>query len=382
MLFRSSKDASGAPSANTVDSLGKGVFMVDAESGKLLWSLTPAATSGVNTQFNGIVDSIPSRIGVLDSDSDGLIDRLYMGDTGGNIWRVDMPGENPFDSSPWTAFKLAELGGITDEDDRRFFSEPSIVRTFITDTLRTEIVDEDGKATGEFRITSQEKPYDAVLIGSGDRSTPTAVDTKDKFYMVKDENINTASFLVGATAPAPVIPPVVKPDMLYNFTDNPFGAFVAPLSASQKSALETLEINVSLKSGWYYDYTSAGEKGTAEAIVIDGVAYFTSFVPGAISGENTCSLIDGSGFLYAIDMYQGKTVYNWRKAFTTVGLPDTPTLIVTTDPELNPNPDEDPDNPQPGVEAATIKLLTGGQVVDLDISLTTSQGYLFIKEDP
>ena len=377
-----SKDASGAPDADDKDSVGKGVYMVDAESGTLLWSLTPAATTGVNTQFSGITDSIPSRIETFDSDSDGLIDRLYFGDTGGNVWRVDMPGANPFDSSPWTVFKLAELGGITNETDRRFFSVPSVVSTYFTETLKTEILDEDGQSTGEFRITSQEKPYEAILIGSGDRSTPTASDTKDKFFMIKDENINTTSFLSEATAPAMEIPPVIKADMLYDFTGNPFGSFVAPLSASEKATLEDLEIKVSLKSGWYYDYTSAGEKSTAEAIVINGVAYFTSFVPGAVNDQNSCSLIDGSGFLYAIDMYKGKTVYNWRKAFTTVGLPDTPTLIVTTDPQLTPNPDEDPDEPQPGVEAATIKLLTGGQVVDLDISLTTSQGYLFIKEDP
>jgi type IV pilus assembly protein PilY1 len=379
-----SKDASGAPAVDAVDSLGKGVFMVDAETGTLLWSLTPDATSAVNTQFVGITDSIPSRIGVLDSDSDGLIDRFYVGDTGGNVWRVDMPGDNPFDSStPWSAFKLAELGGITNEIDRRFFSEPSIARTFITDTLKTAVLDEDGNATGEFSITSQEKPYDAILIGSGDRSTPTATDTNDKFFMVKDDNINTTSFLVGATSPAPVIPPVVTASDLYNFTDNPFGNYVAPLSASEKASLEVLEINVSLKSGWYYDYLpSSGEKSTAEAIAINGVAYFTSFIPGAAAGANSCSLINGSGFIYAIDMYKGRNVYNWRKVFTTVGLPDTPTLIVTKDPETTPNPDEDPDNPQPGVEAATIKLLTGGQVVDLDLMLTTSQGYLYIDENP
>lgn len=375
-----SKDASGAPAFDAEDSLGKGVFMVDAESGELLWSLTPAVTSSVNTQFTGITDSIPSRVSVLDSDSDGLIDRLYMGDTGGNVWRVDMPGANPFDSTPWTVFKLAELGGFTNDTDRRFFSEPSIVRTFITDTFKTEILDEDGNGTGEFSVTSQEKPYDAILIGSGDRSSPTNTETTDKFFMIKDENITTESYIVGAQTPAAVIPSVVTAGDLYNFTDNPFGQYIAPLSSTQKASLESLEIAVSLKSGWYYNYSSPGEKGTAEAIAINGVAYFTSFVPGS-NGANSCSLIDGSGFLYAIDLYKGKTVYNWRKAFTTVGMPDTPTLIVTSDPDTVTDPEEDPEYPQLGVDEATIKLLTGGQVVDLDLSLTTSQGYLYIEEN-
>ena len=46
------------------------------------------------------------------------------------------------------------------------------------------------------------------------------------------------------------------------------------------------------------------------------------------------------------------------------------------------DPEEDPEYPQLGVDEATIKLLTGGQVVDLDLSLTTSQGYLYIQENP
>jgi type IV pilus assembly protein PilY1 len=375
-----SKDALGTPAIDAVDNLGKGVYMVDAESGVLLWSLTTEASSESNTHFAGITDSIPSRVAVLDSDSDGLIDRLYVGDTGGNVWRVDMPGDKPFGSTPWTAFKLAELGGIANDTDRRFFSEPSIVRTFITNTLKTETLDDKGVRTGEYTITSQETPYDAILIGSGDRSTPTDTKTADKFFMIKDENIITESYIAGVTLPKTVVPDVIKASDLYNFTDNPFGDYTAPMSSSEKASFEDLAMAVSLKSGWFYDYLSSGEKNTAEAIVIKGVAYFTSFIPGAVMGGSSCSLIDGSGFLYAIDMYQGRTVYNWRKTFTGVGMPDTPTIIVTTDPKLVPEPGEDTDNPQPGVDAATIKLITGRQVIDVNSKLITSQGYLYLTE--
>lgn len=374
------KDALGVPAVDAVDNLGKGIYMVDAESGVLLWSLTTEATSENNTYFEGITDSIPSRVAVLDSDSDGLIDRLYVGDTGGNVWRVDMPGDQPFGNTPWTVFKLAELGGTTDEVDRRFFSEPSIVRTFITNTLKTEKLDNNGVGTGEYTITSQETPYDAILIGSGDRSTPTDTKTADKFFMIKDENIITESYIFGATAPKAVVPKMIKESDLYNFTDNPFGDYSVPMSSSQKALFDDLSIVVSSKSGWYYDYLSPGEKNTAEAIVINGVAYFTSFIPGAVIDGSSCSLIDGSGFLYAIDMYQGRTVYNWRKTFTGVGMPDTPTIIVTTDPKAIPEPGEDIDNPQPGVDAATIKLVTGGQVIDANSKLITSQSYLYLKE--
>lgn len=373
-----SKDSSGVPGANHVDTVGRGVYMVDAETGTLLWRLTPDATSSStkNTQFLGIVDSIPSSIAVLDSDADGLVDRLYMGDTGGNIWRVDMPIDKPFSTtSPWTVFKVASLGGISEAEDRRFFDEPSIVRTFITDTLETDLLGAGGQSTGESIIVQQERPYDAILIGSGDRTSPTDTATDDKFFMIKDSNIITESYIAGATPPAAVIPdaPISKAN-LHNFTNNPFGPYTLPVAEADKAALLTLELDVSGASGWYYDYQTDGEKSTASAIVINGVAYFSSFTPGV---GGTCSLVDGVGSLYAIDMYKGRTIYDWRKIFTTTGMPATPTLIVTPEPDTA----QPPTVPMPGEDKSTIKLLTGGKVIDLDLSLKTSQNYLYVTED-
>ena len=373
-----SKDSSGVPGVDHVDTVGRGVYMIDAETGTLLWSLTPDATSSStkNTQFLGITDSIPSSIAVLDSDADGLVDRLYMGDTGGNIWRVDMPKSNPFSAtSPWTVFQIAELGGLTELEDRRFFDEPSIVRTFITDTFETDLLDADGKSTGESIVVQQERPYDAILIGSGDRTSPTDIFTRDKFFMIKDGNIITESYIVGAAPPAAVIPenPIFKDD-LHNFTNNPFGPYTLPIAEADKAALLSLELDVSGASGWYYDYLTDGEKSTASAIVINGVAYFSSFTPGA---GGTCSLVDGVGSLYAIDMYQGRTIYDWRKTFTTTGMRATPTLIVTAEPDTG----IPPTIPMPGEDKSTIKLLTGGKVIDLSLSLRTSQNYLYVTED-
>jgi hypothetical protein len=64
-------------------------------------------------------------------------------------------------------------------------------------------------------------------------------------------------------------------------------------------------------------------------------------------------------------------------------MPDTPTVVVTTDPPLEHEPNEDVDNPREGVEAATIKILTGGVVISSpDPSIRTSQGYLYLTENP
>jgi len=304
--------AKDAPGPGNHDIIGQGIYMVDAETGNLLWSTTSEASNEKNTQFDEFTDSIPSKIAILDSDSDGFVDRLYTGDTGGNVFRVDMPAATPFDDDePWTIFKLAELGGDTNENDRRFFNEPTVVRTFFTDTVRTTI---EGSET----VVSQERPYDAILIGSGDRSTPTALDTNDKFFMLRDENIITQSFITNV--PTKI---VFDDSHLHDFTDNPYGS---------TSNSQNLDLEVSQKSGWYFNY-STGERSTASALVVNGEAIFTSFVPGTASGSS-CSLTTGNGFLYAINLFDGTTSYDTRRTLITSTIPDTPILMMEMEMEM------------------------------------------------
>ncbi len=307
-----SKDTSGA---GTADSVGRGVYMLDAESGNLLWSATPANKTGINTKFAEITDSVPSSIATMDSDSDGFIDRLYFGDTGANVWRVDMPDSSPFSTTdPWTITQIAELGGTTDVTDRRFFSEPSVVRTLITNTIETTTTATDG--TVNTVVSRQEVPYDAILIGSGDRSTPSDIVTQDKFFMLKDKNVITQSFTSGS------LPSIIKVSDLYDYTNNPFGQTLST------TARTSLEIAVSLKSGWYVDFTTAGEKSVSPATAVAGVAYFNSFTPAASTTGNTCQLNAGGGKLYAIDLALGTTVYQWRTLSVGDRVPDTPTVII------------------------------------------------------
>ena len=366
-----SKDASGIGGN---DSVGRAIYMADAATGKLKWSLSPAANSAKNTNFSG-TDSIPAGIGILDGDSDGLVDRLYAADTGGNVWRIDMPGSVPSSSTePWTVFKLAQLGSESDlAEDRRFFNEPSIVRAIITDTIHTvkkvngTIVSDD--------VSQQNRPYDAILIGSGDRSTPLNSDTNNKFFMIKDENIITHSFpTIGTTPIIPVPAPVLVGD-LYDYTNNPF-------KDATGTTLQNLQIAVSLKSGWFFDFQGSGEKSTASAIAIEGVAYFSSFQPAA-SNSNSCQIDPVSGFLYAVDLALGTTVYNWtsQKIVTTVGTIDTPQIVVTSDnPNVTPTPCTGDNCPHVDKDNATVKLLAGKILVPVNKTLDTWRTYLNINE--
>jgi len=369
------KDASGV---GDDDSKGIGAYMIDAATGKLLWTLSTAANSATNTNFTG-TDSVPAPVGILDSDSNGLVDRLYLSDTGGNVWRVDMPGASPNSTTkPWTAFKLASIGGDTDANDRRFFYVPDIARALITDTVVIESKDEDGNITET--ITQQERPYEAILLSSGDRSTPLASDTDDALFMFKDENVITQSFSSSLSPANPPPDTIVHKSSsesdLYDYTDNPFGNVSA-------ADLVDLQIKVSQKSGWFIDLVKDGEKGTSAALVINGVAYFTTYVPPSevVFDEDTCTLeIIGGGFLYAVDLALGTAKHHWtdeqanrtdgqgRIRFIGNEFLDSPTLVVNAE-----------DNAAAS-DATTGKIVAGKIAIGTTLKITTTRTSIYLQE--
>lgn len=361
------------PNVGADDLTGRGVFMIDAETGGLKWSLTPEAQSATNTNFVG-VDSIPSRISILDSDADGLVDRLYVGDTGGNLWRVDMPGATPnSNQTPWTVVKLASLGGNTNLTDRRFFSQPVVARASITQTVKTYVLDIDGNITPEFTIDQYDKPFDAVLLGSGDRTNPVGEDTDDKFFMIKDELITTQSLLSSD------IPVVVTLSDLKDFTTNPLEGLpddTADLSTQQLNDL----LEASEKSGWFISFVGDGEKSMASGAVVAGVAYFSSFTPASTTQTNDCTLLEGSGALYAVDLSFGTTIYDWRKhTIIEANPPGEPTFVTVDDPD---GEHGDPDNPPPknfAVIAPDVVIMRDADK-NVGIKVETSRTYLYVTE--
>jgi type IV pilus assembly protein PilY1 len=102
----------GEPNAalGTDDSEGNAIYIVDAETGALVWKAAYGASAGYDSgtktySHPGLVDSIPSTLTAVDTDADGLVDRMYVGDTGGAVWRVDTSGTS---RSSWTVVKLAD----------------------------------------------------------------------------------------------------------------------------------------------------------------------------------------------------------------------------------------------------------------------------------
>lgn len=284
--YDTNKDSVGI---GTTDTEGRGIFIVDALNGALVWSATPEANSATNLQI-AITDSIAAPVSILDSNADGLTDRIYAADTGGFIWRFDLPGNALPNSSQntWSGFQFANLGGDLASDDRRFFNQPDIVRT------------RDGTTS-----------FDAVLIGSGNRAHPKETDVGNRFYMLRDYNLYTAYFgSGGATVPA-----ALTEANLYDATDN----LVQDGTSAQKStALSAL----AAANGWYIRLETAGEKSLATALTLNGTIFFTTFAPDA--SVNSCVPVPGSGYLYAVKLQNATAVYDWE-------VTDTPSVTAKVD---------------------------------------------------
>ncbi|WP_298768553.1 PilC/PilY family type IV pilus protein [uncultured Shewanella sp.] len=290
----------------TPDSQGRGVFIIDAKTGELIHAFGHMTGSKV-TNIPTLVDSIPNAVAVLDANGDQLTDRIYASDTGGNIWRMDLPTSDPFDSEhPWTAFKFAELTQEGLENDRRFYSEPVAVQTVFTNI--SEVTIEEGGETST-TVTYQNVPYDAVVIGSGHRPQPSDLSRHDKFFTLQDRNVVTRSFVDYDDTPAPI-----RLENLYDVTSSP------PANQSEHVAF-------GLKRGWYYHFADEGEKSLAAATIVDGTVFFTSYVPGDLSDSDLC-LISGMGRLYGFNLHRGTRAYTHEYLEMGERVPDTPQLVI------------------------------------------------------
>jgi type IV pilus assembly protein PilY1 len=252
------------------DTEGNALYIVNAETGELIWKAVGGSGTDSDTVFHHekLVDSIPSTVSVLDSDGDGFHDRLYVGDMGGNLWRADMVGT---DTSDWKLTRLAILGRHAADasgkpTDRRFFARPDIVQS----------LDEDG-------------PFDAVLIGSGDREDPLDKgDVADNWlFMVKDRNVTKG-------------------------TGEDEDLEVADLGdVTNTCVTPDGECNADLSNGWALGLATTGEKGLSTPTTVNNVAYFTTYVPPGASSDGACGLSEGSGRLYAVSLFDGAAVRDY-----------------------------------------------------------------------
>jgi type IV pilus assembly protein PilY1 len=255
---------------------GRGILVVDALDGHVIWQAGPSPTGAThNVTVADMAYAIPSDVRTIDLNGDGFVDSVFVGDTGGNVWRVDMADADPRN---WKVRKLATLAsaGLTDiPNKRKFLFAPEV-------TLAED-------ATGV---------YMAVLIGSGDREHPFDGIVNNTFYMLKDraetatkgsgsgtrswtQTTSTASLGTDGSA---VSGGVIREADLFDATSTP--------GASD--------------SGWRRRMLP-GEKIVSSALVIAGTAIFSTNQPTVLSGGvvDACASNLGVARIYEINVADG-----------------------------------------------------------------------------
>lgn len=295
----------GYTGSGATSGVGNAIYFVNANTGALIFKVSPDAQSATNLSASGMADAIPGGVALVDSDSDGVTDRIYAADTGGNVWRMDMSGT---DKTKWTMFKFASLADTSNSAGQRmFFNAPIVVRTFNRQVTKSNDV-----------VSSNDIPFDAVMLGSGNRELPASDKTTlNAYFMLRDYRVTNYT----STS---TLPSAISIGDLYDITTMP--------DVSNTDVL----VNLTNKSGWKYWPSGTGEKVFGSGSVVDGVLYFTSFLPEASQSQDVCTLGNSIGTtrLYSFNMHYG--TYSGDSAYTAVNdlLVDNLATFVTSDKKI------------------------------------------------
>jgi type IV pilus assembly protein PilY1 len=272
---------------------GNAVYIVNADTGALIWKAVQGTGFASETVFQApaLVDAIPGSVTLLDSDNNGVTDRAYVADTGGSLWRINLPEgtTGTHRSATWKMTKLADFGADNVANDRRFFHAPDVVMT--------------RDSFGE---------YHGVVLSSGNRASPLETSVNNYLYLVKDRTINS-----GVVAP-----------QLIDETDASVLNDLFDITDVCIESAETACLSADLEKGWKLELENNGEKGLSTPLTADGIIFFTTYLPEGTSSSSNCAPTEGDGRLYAIKLGNGSAAYQLNNTtegtikadrYTTVG---------------------------------------------------------------
>jgi len=263
--------------SRTANSMGRAIYIVNADganAGELLWK----ADVTTHTRMDY---SIPANLSLVDINADGVTDRLYFGDMGGQLWRFDMRSSAVVGNNNLlniTGDVIADLAGSRRTDARLFYNQANVA-----------LVRDD--AFGN---------YLAISIGSGKRADPRSTSAADKFYMIKDPYIIQPKLDSNAT-------PVYTYDGTSIIYDD--GRSVKDITNNVNPTINDIG-----QFGWSLTLPDDGEKVLSPAFVADFKVFFTSYIPDAsnlaLDSSTLCTAPPtiGGGRLYAVSLLNGKPV--------------------------------------------------------------------------
>lgn len=252
-------DTTGSVSGG--DSMGNGIYIVNANNGALIWS---ASSSGATVNHPDMKWAMPAAVSVVDVDFNGVLDYLYATDLGGQVFRVDFNHANTGSSDlVHRVVTLAKLGASDPDtsgigNHRRFHSSPVVAL---------------GRRDGETLLQ--------VSVGSGYRAHPLDTRTNDRIYLLDDVDA------LDARGPGTITSPPITETRLLDVTNN----------------LEPDPSEMEGKRGWMIRLES-GEKVLAPSVITEGVIFMSSYLPETAYADK-CQRVIGSSRLYGLRLSDG-----------------------------------------------------------------------------
>ncbi|HET6459359.1 MAG TPA: PilC/PilY family type IV pilus protein [Syntrophales bacterium] len=239
-------DCSGGGACGVCDCRGKGFYVVDLSNGHILWSYTYG--DDANMKY-----SIPAAPAIVDTDQDGFVDTVYVGDMGGNMWRFNFCRAADMLAPPAQLNSCGISGQTVNWAGGRLYRSATVQPIF---------------QSAAVSLDDQQNLW--VYWGTGNKEMPKDATTGDTVFGVKDNDRST-------TYASSNLKNISTAGQAYNPGDS--------------------------QDGFYINLPGTGEKMLADPTVFGGVVYFTSYTPPTGSGD--LCLQGGTSSLYALNYTSG-----------------------------------------------------------------------------
>jgi type IV pilus assembly protein PilY1 len=255
--------------------VGQAFFVVDIKTGDIIWQFS---YDNKDTVKKWMTHALPASPTAVDTNLDGYVDKVYIGDLGGQMWVFDVSFNELTKKSDslWSGNILFQAGG---GEKHNIYYQPAVA------------FDKNGT------------PW--VYFGTGDREDPKDKNSKERFYAVKDDGKGSY--------------PLEEKDLSDVTDKNKFDQVSAP--------------------GWYIQYPqlAKGEKVLAKPAVFNRLVYFTTYTytesadlcaVGGVSKDYIVEYLSGGGALAVDDLLDLSGPAGARSKEIGIGAPSTPVITV------------------------------------------------------
>jgi hypothetical protein len=253
---------------------GRAFFVVDIKTGAKIWEFS---YDGGDARKQYMTHPLAAAPTAVDVNGDGYIDRVYIGDLGGQLWMFDLSQK---DAALWTGQRLF-TAPTSPSEKHPIYYQPAVA------------FDKNGT------------PW--VYFGTGDRELPKE-STAESFYAVRDDG----------SSPYPSYP-YSESDLKNVTTEN---TFTPPTT----------------EKGWYIKL-DIKEKVLSRATVFNQLLYFTTYLPK--EGTDECKVggtatlyvvyyLSGGGALSVDDLKDLQGIPTARSKVIGTGVPSAPVITMDT----------------------------------------------------